>query len=162
MAEPRRTVEHISFDRPVKLLFVQAPFYHDIIDSLSSGAFGVLDHHSNVTAEVMEVPGALEIPAAIGMAAGLYGGKSGGYDGYVALGCVVRGATYHFEIVCNESSRGIMDLTTRHGLAIGNGILTVENDEQAWERADIGRLNKGADAARAALALVHIKRRFGG
>ncbi|MEK9861090.1 MAG: 6,7-dimethyl-8-ribityllumazine synthase, partial [Alphaproteobacteria bacterium] len=83
------------------------------------------------------------------------------YDGYVALGCVIRGETYHFEIVCNESARGIMDLTTAEMLAIGNGILTVENGEQAWERADPARKDKGGDAARAALAMAELAHQYG-
>jgi 6,7-dimethyl-8-ribityllumazine synthase len=101
----------------------------------------------------LEVPGALEIPAAIGLAADQY-------DGFVALGCVIRGETYHFEIVAQESARGLMDLSVNRGLSIGNGILTVENEEQAMARASHDRLDKGGDAVRACLALIDVKSRF--
>jgi 6,7-dimethyl-8-ribityllumazine synthase len=101
------------------------------------------------------VPGALEVPTAIRLAA-----DSGRYDGFVALGCIIRGETYHFEIVCNESARGIMSLGMAEGLAIGNGILTVENMDQALDRADPERQNKGGGAAEAALALVRLQRQF--
>jgi len=107
------------------------------------------------------VPGALEIPAAISFA--LDGAEEGGtdYDGFVALGCVVRGETYHFEIVANESSRALMNLAVEESLAIGNGILTVENDEQAWARARIGEGDKGGFAARAALAMIALREKLG-
>jgi 6,7-dimethyl-8-ribityllumazine synthase len=101
----------------------------------------------------MTVPGALEIPGAIKLAAG-------SYDGFVALGCVIRGETYHFEIVANESARGIMDLTVRDGLAVGNGILTVEDEDQALVRARAEKGGKGGDAARACLSLMSLKASF--
>jgi 6,7-dimethyl-8-ribityllumazine synthase len=104
------------------------------------------------------VPGALEIPAAIAMAS--IGGRH--FDGYVALGCVIRGETSHYDTVCNESARGLMDLSLADGLAIGNGILTVENEDQAWARADAARKDKGGDAARAALAMAALKQEFCG
>jgi 6,7-dimethyl-8-ribityllumazine synthase len=106
--------------------------------------------------EVLTVPGALEIPGAIAMAA------ARGYDGYVALGCVIRGETTHYEIVSNESARGLMDLTVRERLAIGNGILTVENEDQAWARTDANRVeDKGANAAKAALAMAALRTKYG-
>jgi 6,7-dimethyl-8-ribityllumazine synthase len=109
----------------------------------------------------MAVPGALEIPTAIALAArsGEHGGKA--YDGYIALGCVIRGETYHFEIVASESARGLIDLGINNGLCIGNGILTVENEHQALARAAVDDGDKGGDAARACLALVHIRNRLG-
>lgn len=108
---------------------------------------------AGIAMERVVVPGALEIPGAIRQAAGLY-------DGFVALGCVIRGETYHFEIVSNESARGLMDLAVREGLCIGNGILTVENEEQAVIRAAPDRGNKGGDAAKACLALIQLKSRI--
>ena len=102
------------------------------------------------------MPGALEIPAAIAMAAA----NPCQYDGFIALGCVIRGETTHYETVCRESARGLMDLAIQRNLAIGNGILTVENSEQAWERADINRKDKGGDAARAALSMANVAKRY--
>ena len=107
------------------------------------------------------MPGALEIPAAILFAAKASEGAGKTYDGFVALGCVIRGETYHFEIVSNESARGLTDLALHHGLCIGNGILTVENEEQALVRAKRDGLDKGGDAARACLALIDLKSRLG-
>jgi 6,7-dimethyl-8-ribityllumazine synthase len=103
------------------------------------------------------VPGALEIPVAIAMAAA----SQQQFDGYVALGCVIRGETSHYQTVCAESARGLMDLALAENLAIGNGIITVENEAQAWERADVAQKDKGGDAARAALALATLRQRFG-
>lgn len=137
----------------MRVLIVEARFYPEISDALYEGAENALRAAGAATERVV-VPGALEIPGAIKQAADQY-------DGYVALGCVIRGETYHFEIVSNESSRGLMDLTVREGLAIGNGILTVENEEQAFARARNEEGGKGADAARACLALIALKQRFG-
>lgn len=137
----------------MRVLIVEARFYPNISDMLYEGATQVLDV-AGVTYEALEVPGALEIPAAIGMAAGKY-------EGFIALGCVIRGETYHFEIVANESARGLMDLGVNAGLCIGNGILTVENEEQALRRADRAQLDKGGDAARACLSLMKLKARLG-
>ncbi len=137
-----------------RFLIVEARFYDHLNDMLIAGARAVLEdagHH----AEVITVPGALEIPAAIAIAA-----ESGRCDGYVALGVVIRGETYHFEIVAGESARGIMALTM-DGIAIGNGILTVETEAQAIVRADPVQLDKGGAAAKAALALLELKGRFG-
>ncbi len=138
-----------------KLLIVEARFYDRLNDLLLQGARAALDEagHSH---ETVTVPGALEIPAAISLAA-----ESGRYDGFVALGVVIRGETYHFEIVAGESARGIMALTM-DGLAIGNGILTVENEAQALARANPGDKNKGGEAALAALTMITLKERFAG
>lgn len=135
------------------LLIVEARFYDDLADELMKGATQALDA-AGATYDRVTVPGALEIPAAIALA-----DATDRYDGYVALGCVIRGETYHFEIVSNESARGIMALTL-DGLAIGNGILTTENDEQAWARARVDQKNKGADAANAALAMIALREKF--
>lgn len=137
-----------------KLLIVEARFYDHLNDLLLEGARTALEQagHSH---ETVTVPGALEIPAAIALAA-----ESSRYDGYVALGVVIRGETYHFEIVAGESARGLMALTM-DGLAIGNGILTVENEAQALTRARRDEKDKGGEAAKAALALMKLKERFG-
>ena len=134
-----------------RVLIVEARFYPEISDALLEGAVAALG--SEVATDRVTVPGALEIPGAIRLAAGRY-------DGFVALGCVIRGETHHFEIVANESARGLMDLMVRDGLCIGNGILTVEDEAQALHRARAGELDKGGDAARACLALIALKRRF--
>jgi 6,7-dimethyl-8-ribityllumazine synthase len=136
-------------------LLVIAPYYTHISAMLVEGARGYLQQ-KNAAVEMIEVPGALEIPAAIALAA-----RSGKYAGYVALGCVIRGETTHYETVCNESARGLMDLSLQ-GLAIGNGILTVENEQQAITRADPSQGNKGADAAAAALCLAALTNQFQG
>lgn len=141
-----------------RFLIVEARFYTELADALADGAMRALDE-AGVGYDRLSVPGALEIPAAIAMASQRLDGPQ--YSGYVALGCVIRGETYHFEIVCNESARGIMDLTTAELLPIGNGILTVENSDQAWERADPSRKDKGGDAARAALAMANLAVQYG-
>lgn len=134
-------------------LIVEARFYAHLNDMLVSGARAALEEAGH-SVEVLEVPGALEIPAAIAMAA-----DCGRYDGFVAIGVVIRGETYHFEIVAGESARGIMALTM-DGIAIGNGILTVENEEQALVRADPAQKNKGGEAALAAMALSRLQSKF--
>ncbi|WP_298680135.1 6,7-dimethyl-8-ribityllumazine synthase [uncultured Lentibacter sp.] len=144
-----------SFEAPVKLLIVVAPYYKEIADALVDGARSEITA-SGATSELVEVPGALEIPSAIAMAERL-----SNYDGYVALGCVVRGATTHYETVCNDSSRALT-LLGLQGLNIGNGILTVENMAQAEERANPADMNKGGGAASAALHLVALARKWGG
>jgi 6,7-dimethyl-8-ribityllumazine synthase len=136
-----------------KILIVEARFYPPISDALYDGAAQALDVGGAMT-ERLEVPGALEIPAAIRFA-------SNRYDGFVALGCVIRGETYHFEVVANESAHGLMQLGLSLGLCIGNGILTVEDEKQAFRRARREELDKGGDAARACLALIAAKTRFG-
>jgi 6,7-dimethyl-8-ribityllumazine synthase len=146
-------------DKP-NILIVEARFYSHISDMLLDGATAALEM-GGAHFERLAVPGALEIPPAIAIAAraGEHGGR--GFDGYIALGCVIRGETYHFEIVSNESARGIMDLGLNHGLCIGNGILTVENEEQALIRASVEDGDKGGDAARACLALINARGRLG-
>jgi len=148
----RETAPHI--------LIVEARFYDDMADALLDGATFALKE-AGATYEVVTVPGALEIPAAIAMA--LDGADNDGtqYDGYVALGMVIRGETYHFDIVSNESSRALMDLAVSESLAIGNGILTVENDDQAWARARRSDKDKGGFAARAALTMIELKKKLG-
>ncbi|NOD83864.1 6,7-dimethyl-8-ribityllumazine synthase [Ruegeria sp. HKCCD6119] len=143
-----------SFDKPVKLLIVAAPFYRSIADNLIAGATAEIAAAGG-TWEVVEVPGALEIPTAIAMA-----DRQCNFDGYVALGCVIRGETTHYETVCNDSSRAIQ-LLGLQGLCIGNGILTVENDEQAEVRAGPEKMNKGGGAAAAALHLIALSRKWG-
>ncbi|MEF0939218.1 6,7-dimethyl-8-ribityllumazine synthase [Rhizobium sp. BR 362] len=142
------------------ILIVEARFYDDMADALLDGAKTALEE-AGATYDVVTVPGALEIPAAIAMA--LDGADNGGteYDGYVALGMVIRGETYHFDIVANESSRALMDLAVSESLAIGNGILTVENDDQAWVRARRSDKDKGGFAARAALTMIALKQKLG-
>ncbi|MCB1379616.1 MAG: 6,7-dimethyl-8-ribityllumazine synthase [Alphaproteobacteria bacterium] len=136
-----------------RILILEARFYADICDELAKGAIAAIER-AGAKWERMAVPGALEIPGAIAMAH-----DAGLYDGYVALGCVLRGETTHYDIVANESSRGIMNLTLA-GLCIGNGILTCENEAQAWARAKVEDMDKGAGAAEAALAMLRIKRKM--
>ena len=136
------------------VLIVEARFYDHLNDMLVAGARAAVEAAGH-QAEVVTVPGALEVPGAIALAA-----ESGRWDAFVALGVVIRGETYHFEIVSNESARGIMALTM-DGIAIGNGILTTENEAQAMVRADPAQLDKGGDAARAALAMMDLKDRLG-
>lgn len=137
-----------------RFLIVEARFYEQLNDLLVAGARAALKAAGH-KADVIRVPGALEIPAAISLADG-----TGDYDGYVAIGVVIRGETYHFEIVAGESARGIMALTM-DGIPIGNGVLTVENEDQALVRADPAQKDKGGEAARAAIALFDLKEKFG-
>lgn len=143
-----------------KLLIVEARFYDDLSDALLGGAKAALEE-AGASYDVVTVPGALEIPAAISFA--LDGAENGGtdYDGFVALGCVIRGETHHFEIVANESARALMELAVEEALAIGNGILTTENEEQAWARAKRNEGDKGGFAARAALSMIALRERLG-
>ena len=136
-----------------KFLIVEARFYDRLNDMLVAGAKAALKQAGHQV-EVITVPGALEIPGAIALA-----DQAEAYDGYVAIGVVIRGETYHFEIVAGESARGVMALTM-DGVAIGNGILTVENEEQALVRADPAQKDKGGEAARAAMALLALKEKF--
>ncbi len=146
--------------KPVRILIVEARFYDDMADAMLDGAKHALDV-AGATYDIVTVPGALEIPAAIAMA--LDGADEGGtdYDGFVALGMVIRGETYHFDIVANESARALMDLAVSESLALGNGILTVENEEQAWARARRSEGDKGGFAARAALTMIELKNKLG-
>jgi len=144
-----------AFDRPVKLLVVVAPYYRDIADNLIAGAKAKAAA-CGAEVDVVEVPGALEVPTAIAMAE-----RQAKYDGYVALGCVIRGETTHYDTVCNDSSRAI-SLLGLQGACIGNGILTVENRPQAEVRADPHGQDKGGGAAAAALHLVALSRKWAG
>lgn len=139
------------------MLIVELRFYAHIADMLLAGATRALEQ-SGATFERITVPGALEIPAAIAFAVGATGAKRAAYDGVVALGCVIEGETYHFEVVSNKSARGLMALALGERLAIGNGILTVDNEAQAVRRANPEDGDKGGAAARTALAMVKIKR----
>ncbi len=152
--EHKKPFQKIDFKKKPHVMVIEARFYEDIGDMQAEGALEVLAAQG-ATFERFTVPGALEIPAAVVM-----GEKSGKFDAYVALGCVIRGATTHYEIVAGESSRALMDLSVAGGLCIGNGILTVENMDQALERADKARLNKGGGAAQAALEMVAIRERL--
>lgn len=138
-----------------RFLIVEARYYDHLNDMLIGGATAAFEQAGH-EAEVLTVPGALEIPGAMAMAA-----ESGRYSGFVGIGVVIRGETYHFEIVSNESARGLMALTM-DGLAVGNGILTVENEAQALERADPDQKNKGGEAALAAVRLFEIATKFSG
>jgi 6,7-dimethyl-8-ribityllumazine synthase len=155
MAEARRELKALPSVEGAKFLIIEARYYDGIGEMLLQGATQAL-RAVGATWEIVNVPGALEIPAAIRMLT-----KSGDYAGAIALGCVIRGETYHFEIVAGESSRAIMDLTVRKMLAIGNGILTVENEAQAIVRADPEQGDKGGDAARAAITLHHLRKQAG-
>ena len=143
-----------KFEEPVKILIVASPYYKDISDHQVAGAKAEIEK-AGATWEIVEVPGALEIPTAIGIAE-----RMAKFDGYVALGCVIRGETTHYDTVCNDSSRAIQ-LLGLQGLCIGNGILTVENYEQAAVRADPAEMNKGGGAAAAALHLIALARKWG-
>ena len=138
------------------LLIVEARFYDDLSDAMLDGAKAALED-AGATFDVVTVMGALEVPATIAMAEA----GDNGYDGYVALGIVIRGETYHFDIVANESCRGIMDLTVKKRLFFFNDTATTENDEQAWVRARKSEMDKGGFAARAALAMIDLKKKFG-
>lgn len=142
------------------ILIIEARFYDTIADALLEGAKAKLEE-AGAKYDVVTVPGALEIPAAIGFA--LTGADEGGpdYDGFVALGCVIRGETYHFEIVAGESARALTDLSVHDNLAIGNGILTVENEDQAFERARRDRKDKGGGAAATVLAMIALREKMG-
>jgi 6,7-dimethyl-8-ribityllumazine synthase len=137
------------------VMIVEARFYEPLADELVRGAVAALDK-AGVTYERFAVPGAFEIPGAIS-----FGIASGRFDGYIALGCVVRGETSHYDHICDESARGLGELALRHNAAIGYGILTVENEEQAWVRAKVDDGNKGGDTARACLAMMALKRTLG-
>lgn len=141
-------------------LIIEARFYDEIADALFEGAEAALNE-VKARFERISVPGVLEIPAALAMALDAAERDGKPYDGAVALGCVIRGETTHYDIVANESARAIMELAVERRLAFGNGILTVENDDQAWARARRSDKDKGGDAARAALAMAALKRRLG-
>ena len=135
------------------ILIVESPYYRAICDELAKGAIAALEA-AGATYERIAVPGAFEIPTAVAMAMGK------GYDGYVTLGCVIRGETSHYDYICGESARKLQDLAADHGLALGYGILTVETGEQARVRADASGKDKGGDAARTCLRMLEVKRHF--
>lgn len=153
-SETHYTLPVPSFDKPAKVLIVVAPYYRDIADNLLAGARAALEG-AGVAHETIEVPGALEVPSAIALAH-----RMSNYDGYVALGCVIRGETTHYDTVCNDSARGLT-LLGLQGACLGNGILTVENRPQAEVRADPAGQNKGGGAAEAALHLIALTRKWG-
>lgn len=138
------------------LLIIEARFYEDLADELVRGAVAAIEA-AGAEHERIAVPGALEIPVALSIV--LRGPKA--YDGYVALGCVIRGETSHYDIVATESARLLGEIAVLEGIAIGNGILTVENDAQAWARARVSEMDKGGAAAKAALAMIELRRKMG-
>jgi 6,7-dimethyl-8-ribityllumazine synthase len=144
----------------VRVLIVEGRFYDEINDELVAGAREAIEAAGG-SVEIITVPGALEIPTAIAIAIDGAAVMGKPFDGAVALGCVVRGETYHFEVVASESSRALMDMAVSRKLALGNGILTVENEAQALARARRSEMNKGGDAANACLALVRLNRQYG-
>ena len=157
MAEPRRGASDTFEDLAgARILVVEARFYHDIADALLEGAGRVLDA-AGAEWDRITVPGSLEIPAAIAIAVDAAERRQRPYDGVVALGCVIRGDTIHFEIVSMQSAQGLMELSVARRLPLGNGIITVDTEAQAQARARKDELDKGGDAARAALAMVRIK-----
>jgi 6,7-dimethyl-8-ribityllumazine synthase len=160
MAGPRRGKREQSDGKGARILVVEARFYDAIADALLAGAMKALKE-ARAEVDCISVPGSLEIPTAIAIAADAARRRRRPYDGAVALGCVIRGETIHFEIVSHQSARGLMELSVARGLPIGNGIITVENEAQAFARARMDEQDKGGDAARAALALVALKRRLG-
>src|ERR1700691_5115023 len=160
MADARRAPLKDQTDiSGARALIVEPRFYDHIPDALMGGG-GRERKAAGVTHDVITVPGSLEIPAAIAIALDAAESHGKPYDAVIALGCVVRGDTIHFEIVSMESSRALMDLAVARRVPLGNGIITVNTDAQAWARARPGELNKGGDAARAALAMLRIKRRL--
>src|ERR1700754_565219 len=158
MAVPQR--REAGF-QPIRahILIVEARFYEPVADELLRGAEARLKA-AGATYTKITVPGALEIPGTAAMALDVAEDEDAPFDGVVALGCVIRGETYHFEIVANESSRGLMDLSVRRAIPVGNGILTVENEEQAWERAKTDKGDKGGGAVEAVLAVIRQTRAF--
>jgi 6,7-dimethyl-8-ribityllumazine synthase len=160
LAEPRRAARNEDPLPGARILVVEARFYDAIGAMLLDGAKAVIEA-AGASATVVAVPGALEIPAAIAMSLDAAANATRPFDGAVALGCIIRGETYHFEIVAGESARTLMDLSVQRKFPIGNGILTVENEAQALVRADPKQLDKGGDAARAALALIRLQRQVG-
>lgn len=143
-----------------KLLIIEARFYEDLADALAEGAVKAIEA-AGASYERIAVPGVLEIPAALSMAMTAMENEGELYDGFVLLGVVIRGETSHYDIVANESNRAIMDLIIDADLAVGNGILTVENGEQAWVRAKVNDKNKGGAAADAALQMIALRERLG-
>jgi 6,7-dimethyl-8-ribityllumazine synthase len=160
MAGPRRGKSDKSDGKGARILIVEARFYEAIADALLAGATRALEQ-AQATFDRISVPGSLEIPTAIALALDAARRRRRPYDGAVALGCVIRGETIHFEIVSHQSARGLMDVSLARGIPVGNGIITVENEAQAFARARMEDQDKGGDAARAALSLIALKRRLG-
>ena len=161
MAEARRRKQ--AKDAPlegVRILVVESGYYKDIADALLAGAMKALKE-AGAEVDVVSVPGSLEIPTAIALALDAAQRKRRAYDGAVALGCVIRGDTIHFEIVSHQSARGLMELSVARKVPIGNGIITVDTELQAWARARVSEQDKGGDAARAALSLIALQQRLG-
>jgi 6,7-dimethyl-8-ribityllumazine synthase len=156
MAAPKRKTSKSAKPAGARILVVEARFYDDIADALLAGASRVLDE-AKAEWDRITVPGSLEIPAAIAIALDAAEKKRAPYDGVVALGCVIQGETFHFDIVAMQSARALIDLSVDRRMPVGNGILTVDTEAQAWARARLEDGDKGGDAARAALALVAIK-----
>jgi 6,7-dimethyl-8-ribityllumazine synthase len=156
------TLELPQFARPPHIMIVEARFYTELADEMARGAIAELES-VGATYERFPVAGAFELPAAIRIAiqATERGTLKRPFDGYLALGCVIRGETTHYDYVCGESARGLQDLALLHGAAIGYGVLTVENEAQAWARAKISEQNKGGDVARACLGMIALRQRFG-
>lgn len=162
MAEARRSENIEQGDlRGARVVIVEARFYDDIADALLQGATAALTT-AGASFDRVTVPGSLEVPAAIAIAVDAAERQGRPYDGAVALGCVIRGDTIHFEIVSFESARALMDLAVSRGLPLGNGIITVDTESQAWARARAEEGDKGGDAARAMLAMIRLKRRTAG
>ena len=159
MAAPRWGKRDKSGGQGARIVVVEARFYDDIADALLAGATKAL-HEAGAAFDTVSVPGALEIPTAIAIALDAAARRRRRYDGAVALGCVVRGETFHFEIVAGESARALMDMSVERKLALGNGILTTDTIDQAEERADPERGDKGGEAARAAIGLADLQRRL--
>jgi 6,7-dimethyl-8-ribityllumazine synthase len=159
MAGPRRGKRDASAGKGARVLIVEARFYDDIADALLAGATKALQA-ARAAFDCISVPGSLEIPTAIAIALDA-AARRRPYDGAVALGCVIRGDTIHFEIVSHQSARGLMELSVARKIPIGNGIITVDTQAQAWARASVEEQDKGGDAARAALALIGLKQRLG-
>jgi len=160
MAGPRRGKRDEGVRKGARILIVEARYYDDIADALLAGAMQALQD-AGAEIDRISVPGSLEIPGAIAIALDAARARRRPYDGAVALGCVIRGDTIHFEIVSHQSARGLMELSIAKTFPIGNGIITVDTEAQAWARARMVEQDKGGDAARAALALIGIRQRFG-
>jgi 6,7-dimethyl-8-ribityllumazine synthase len=160
MAGPRRGERDDGAGKGARVLIVEARFYDDIADALLAGATKALKE-ARAEFDCVSVPGSLEIPTAIAIALDAAQRRRRPYDGVVALGCVIRGDTIHFEIVSQQSARGLMDLSVARKVPIGNGIVTVDTEAQAWARARVAEQDKGGDAARAALTLIGLKRQLG-
>jgi 6,7-dimethyl-8-ribityllumazine synthase len=142
-------------DKPLRILMIEAPYYAEIAAEQAAGALAVLEAAKAEVTRVT-VPGALEIPAAIKF------GLGGFWDGYVVLGCVIRGETSHYDLVCNECARGVQTLAIEHALAVGFGVLTVEDEDQAWARARRSEKDKGGETARACLDMIALRRSLAG